>query len=353
MARKHATIHDIAKKAGVSSSTVSRALQDNPVINSKTRDRIKALAAKLNYQPNVLAHNLRKGRSKMVGVLVPRIDHHFFSSVIGGIEVILNDAGYNVLILQALDSTEKEIINVQSLLEHRIAGVLASPLAISADFKHYQQLVRNEIPLIFFDNAHISMPVSMVLNDDYRGARIATEHLIAQGCRKIIFLGGPRNAYIYQRRFEGFKDTLIEHHLSVEEKWIFNKKPGFISGSEVAALILKEEVMPDGAFSVTDHQAIQLIQALKKKGVKIPGQLAITGFSNADFSSIIEPSLTTIDQHSLEMGTLAATMLLEEMELRKNNRFIPKKVFLTPELIIRQSSLRKNEQPKKNKSHDS
>lgn len=348
MARKHATIHDIAKKAGVSSSTVSRALQDNPVINSKTRDRIKALANKLNYQPNVLAHNLRKGNSKMVGVLVPRIDHHFFSSVIGGIEKVLNDAGFNVLILQALDSVGKEIINVQSLLEQRIAGVLASPLAVSADYRHYQQLVRNEIPLIFFDNTHISMPVSMILNDDYRGARLATEHLIAQGCRRILFMGGPRESYIYKRRFEGFKETMLEHNLTVEEKWIFNKKLEFISGKEVADTILKEEVFPDGAFSVTDHQAIHLIQALKKEGVKIPDQFAITGFSNADFSSIIEPSLTTIDQHSHEMGSLAARMLLEEMEQRKNNQFIPKKIFLTPELIIRQSSLRNNEQQKKN-----
>jgi LacI family transcriptional regulator len=343
MARKHATIHDIAKKAGVSSSTVSRALQDNPLINSKTRERIKALAAKLNYQPNVLAHNLRKGNSKMVGVLVPRIDHHFFSSVIGGIEKVLNDAGYNVLILQALDSSEKEIMNVQSLLEQRIAGVLASPLAVSSDSKHYELLVKNEIPLIFFDNAHIHMPVSMVLNDDYRGARLATEHLIAQGCRKIMFLGGPRDSYIYKRRLDGYKDAMQDNRLLLDEKYIFSKRTDFIHGKEVAELILKEKDMPDGAVSVTDHQAIHLIQALKKEGIKIPFQIAITGFSNADFSSIIEPSLTTIDQHSREMGTVAANMLLEEMELRKTNQFIPKKIFLTPELIIRQSSLRSQE----------
>jgi LacI family transcriptional regulator len=341
MARKHATIHDIAKKAGVSSSTVSRALQDNPVINDKTRARIKALASKLNYQPNVLAHNLRKGRSKMVGVLVPRIDHHFFSSVIGGIEKVLNEAGYNVLILQALDSIEKEIINVQSLLEQRIAGVLASPLAVSTENKHYQQLVKNETPLIFFDNTFINMPVSMVLNDDYKGARLATEHLIAQGCKRILFLGGPRENYIYKRRFEGFRDVMQENKLMIEEDLIFNRKLDFISGNEVAEAIMKQEIMPDGAFSVTDHQAIHLMQALKRLGIKIPKQLAITGFSNADFSSLIEPSLTTIDQHSLEMGTLAAKMLLEEFELRIVNQFIPKKIYLNPELVIRQSSLRK------------
>lgn len=343
MARKQATIHDIAKKAGVSSSTVSRALQNNPVINSKTREKIKALADKLNYQPNVLAHNLRKGRSKMVGVLVPRIDHHFFSSVIGGIEKVLNEAGFNVLILQALDSIEKEIINIQSLLEQRIAGVLASPLALLQDHDHYQSLVKHEIPLIFFDNTHIQMPVSMVLNDDYKGAYIATEHLIEQGCRRILFLGGPKENYIYKKRLEGFKDAMHEHHLPIEENLIFNNKLDFITGKEVADIILKKELIPDGAFSVTDHQAIHLIQALKAAGVSIPSQLAIVGFSNAEFSSIMEPSLTTIDQHSREMGTVAATMLLEELELREKNLFIPRKIFLTPELIIRQSSLRKYE----------
>lgn len=340
MARKQATIHDIAKKAGVSSSTVSRALQDNPLINSKTRERIKALAAKLNYQPNVLAHNLRKGHSKMVGVMVPRIDHHFFSGIIGGIEKVLNEAGYNVIILQALDSSEKEVMNIQSLLEQRIAGVLASPLAVYSDNKHYELLVKNEIPLIFFDNTHINMPVSMVLNDDYRGARIATEHLIAQGCRNIMFLGGPRDSYIYKRRYEGFKDAMMDNRLPMNEKFIFSNREDFISGNEVAEMVLKEKDMPDGAVSGTDHQAIHLIQALKKNGVKIPLQMAITGFSNADFSSIIEPSLTTIDQHSREMGAVAANMLLEEIELRKSNQFIPKKIFLTPELVIRQSSLK-------------
>lgn len=343
MARKQATIHDIAKKAGVSSSTVSRALQDNPVINSKTRDRIKALADKLNYQPNVLAHNLRKGRSKMVGVLVPRIDHHFFSSVIGGIEKVLNEAGFNVLILQALDSHEKEVINIKSLLEQRIAGVLASPLALSNDCKHYQLLVKHEIPLIFFDNTYIQMPVSMVLTDDYKGARIATEHLIEQGCRRIMFVGGPRENYIYKRRFEGFRDAMLDHMLPIEDMLVFNRKLDFISGNEVADIIIKEELMPDGAFSVTDHQAINLIQALKRAGVNIPVQFAITGFSNSDYSSFIEPSLTTIDQHSNEMGAVAARMLLEELDLRKNNQFVPKKVYLTPELIVRQSSLRRYE----------
>lgn len=340
MARKHATIHDIAKKAGVSSSTVSRALQDNPVINKDTRERIKVLAEKLNYQPNVLAHSLRKGRSKMVGVLVPRIDHHFFSSIISGIEKVLNEAGYNVVILQALDSVEKEIMNVQSLLEQRIAGVLACPLAVSSDTKHYQKLVRNEIPLIFFDNTYINMQVSMVLNDDYKGARLATEHLIEQGCKHISFLGGPRETYIYKRRFEGFRDTMNEHHLPIDEKLIFNRKLDFISGQEVAETIIKEKLMPDGVFSVTDHQAIHLIQALKKAGINIPNQLAITGFSNAEFSAYIDPSLTTINQHGPEMGIIAAKMLLEEIEIRAAGEFIPKKIYLNPELIVRQSSLR-------------
>ncbi|HEX3006603.1 MAG TPA: LacI family DNA-binding transcriptional regulator, partial [Bacteroidales bacterium] len=220
MARKQATIHDIAKKAGVSSSTVSRALQDNPVINYQTREKIKAIADKLNYQPNFLAHSLRKGRSKLVGVMVPRINHHFFAAIIGGIEKVLNEAGYNVIILQALDSVEKEVLNVQSLLEQRIAGVLACPMALSSDSKHYQLLVKNEIPLIFFDNTYINMPVSMVLNDDYKGARLATEHLIRQGCKRIVFLGGPKESYIYKRRFEGFCDALADHHLPLDENLI-------------------------------------------------------------------------------------------------------------------------------------
>jgi LacI family transcriptional regulator len=343
MARKQATIHDIAKKAGVSSSTVSRALQDNPVINSKTKEKIREIANKLNYQPNVLAHNLRKGRSKMVGVLVPRINHHFFSSVIGGIEKILNEAGYNVLILQALDSLEKEAINIQSLLEQRIAGVLASPLALSSDSRHYLQLVKNEIPLIFFDNTLINMPVSMVLTDDYKGAFMATQHLIEQGCRRIMFVGGPLKNYIFHRRYEGFCDALHKHHLPLEKNLIFQHESQFIPGHEIGTKILANNLLPDGAFSVTDHQAIQLIQILKSAGIKIPQQFAIAGFSNADFSALIEPPLTTIDQHSTEMGVVAAKMLLEEIELRKNNLFIPKKIYLTPELIIRQSTKRENE----------
>lgn len=183
----------------------------------------------------------------------------------------------------------------------------------------------------------------MVLTDDYKGARIATEHLIGQGCRRIMFMGGPRENYIYKRRYEGFKDAMNDNNLPVEENLIFNRKQDFITGEEVADIILKEGMLPDGAFSVTDHQAIHLIQALKNAGVNIPQQLAITGFSNAEFSSFIEPSLTTIDQHSREMGNVAAQMLLEEFETRKSNQFIPKKTYLIPELIVRHSSLRKYE----------
>lgn len=343
MAGKQTTIHDIARILGVSSSTVSRALQDNPLVNSETRDRIKALAEKMQYHPNVLAHSLRKGKSKTVGVLVPRIDNYFFSSVISGIEKVLNESGYNVLILQALDVLEKEEMNVLSLMEHRIAGVLASPMAINAVHSHFDKLVERDIPLIFFDNTHFEMPVSMVLIDDYAGARYATEHLISQGCRRIIFLGGPRDTYIYKRRFEGYSDTLKSHGIPLEESLIYQLESSFITGQEVALQVTENELLPDGVLSVTDHQAIQFMQVLKKKGIKVPQQVAVAGFSNAEFVGLIDPPLTTIDQHGQEMGETAANMLLEEFELRKNNMFVPRKIYLSPELVIRQSSLRNEE----------
>jgi LacI family transcriptional regulator len=256
---------------------------------------------------------------------------------------VLNEQGYNVIILQALDSVAKEVLNVQSLLEHRIAGVLACPMALSQDYNHYKLLVKYDIPLIFFDNTHINMPVSMVLNDDYKGAALAAEHLIDQGCSNIIFLAGPRNNYIYQRRYEGFRDTLQKHNIIFSDDQVFQNESDFISGRDAANRILARMPLPDGVFSVTDHQAIQLIQSLKIVGVKIPQQIAITGFSNAEITSIIDPPLTTIDQHSREMGSVAAKMLLEELEQRKKSAFIPKKIYLTPELIIRQSTLRRNE----------
>lgn len=339
MGTKPTTIHDLAKFLGISASTVSRALQNSPLINAETKKKVKEAATLLNYQANVLAYNLRKGNSKTIGVMVPRIDNHFFSSVISGIEKVLNDEGYNLLIVQALDSVEKEIMNIQSLLTHRIAGLLASPSALNDRHEHFEKVIEKNIPLIFFDNAFLQIPVSSVMTDDVSGAKMATEHLIKQGCKKIWYVGGPSKSIIYRRRLEGFVKSMENHGIWMDHNWIFQNENAFINAKEFTSIFIKENNRPDGVFFVTDHQAIEFIRELKNQNIN-PEDACITGFSNAYFSDLIDPPLTTVDQHSLQMGEITAKLLLEEFELRKEGKFEPKRIELKPELLVRKSSLR-------------
>lgn len=339
MPNKKTTIHDIARELGITASTVSRALKNNPRISEATRKSVLLTAQKMNYQPNSIAAALRRGTSNLIGVIIPTIDRNFFASVLRGIEEVFHDTSYNVIICQSNDSQEKEKANVKTLLEAQVDGMFVSFAKGTTDFSHFTEVINRGIPLILFDRLQGSIEADAVVIDDFLGAYKATEHLIQQGCRTIVHFAGSESLSIYQDRRRGYESALRDNRLPVDESLIFTSDLKIDSGRQLARKMLSMQTLPDGIFSASDYAAIGAMEELKKAHIQIPEQVAIVGFSNETFTELINPSLSTVDQKSKKMGQFTANMFLERMKNGKTNHTISKTV-LTPELIIRKSSLR-------------
>lgn len=342
MKKKKTTIHDIAKHLNITASTVSRALKNSSRISDATIKSVHEVAKKLNYQPNTIAAALRKGKSNVVGIIIPMADRNFFASIIRGIEEIVNDAGYNVIICQSNDSPEKEKANINTLLESQVDCIIASYAKETTDFSHYKEIVERGVPLILFDRLHESLEsldVDAVVIDDYLGAYKATQHLIEQGCRRIVHFSGSQHVSIYKDRKRGYAEALIQNGIYVDESLILESDLKLAAGKRLANDLISRIELPDAIFSASDYAAMGAMKILKKNRVKIPEQIAIVGFSNESFTSFVEPSLSTVDQHSKKMGQYAAHLFLDMVNNKKKEHTITKTV-LKPELIIRNSSLK-------------
>lgn len=342
MKKKKTTIHDIAKHLDITASTVSRALKDSSRISDKTKQTVRATAKELNYQPNNIAAALRKGKSNIIGIIIPMADRNFFASIIRGIEEIVNDAGYNVIICQSNDSTEKEKSNINTLLESQVDCIMASYAKSTTNFDHYKRIIERDVPLILFDRLHESLEsldVDAVVIDDYLGAYKATQHLIDQGCRRIVHFSGPDHVSIYKERKRGYKEALIQNNIDVDERLILESNLKLEAGKEMSEDIIQWKHLPDAIFSSSDYAATGAMEVLKSNQIKIPDQVAIVGFSNESFTSYTEPALSTVEQHSKKIGQYAANLFLDIMEKSKGEHTATKTV-LSPELIIRKSSLR-------------
>jgi LacI family transcriptional regulator len=340
MKTEKATIHDIARKLNITASTVSRALNDHPRISIETKKAVIKVARKLNYQPNNIAAALRNGRSNIIGIIVPTADRSFFSSVVRGIEEIANKSRYNVMICQTYDNYEKEVATVEALLNARVDGIIASHGKETENFDHFLKVKERGIPLILFDRSNDELEVSHVVIDDYLGAYKATEHLIQQGCKRIAHFTNNRKISIFKERLRGYRDALLDYELEFNENLVVESNLQLEDGRKSMEKLLKLKQLPDAIFSASALGAVGAMQVLKERNMKIPQQVALVAFSNELFTSFTEPSLTAVDQHSLRLGNAAAEIFLEEIAVG-HKKFIPQKVVLKPELIIRDSSRKK------------
>jgi LacI family transcriptional regulator len=343
MKREKTTIHDIARKLNITASTVSRALKDHPRISTETKKAVLKTAQKLNYQPNHIAAALRVGRSNILGIIVPTADRTFFSSVVRGIEEIANQSRYNVMICQTYDNYEKEAATVEALLNARVDGIIASHGKETLNFEHFRKVKERGIPLILFDRTNDELEVSHVVIDDYLGGYKATEHLIQQGCRRIAHFTNIRKISIYKERLRGYREALLNYGLPYNEELVVESNLQLEDGRNSMQQLLALKELPDAVFSSSAYGAMGALQVLKEKEVKVPEQVALVAFSNEPFTSFTDPALSTVDQHSMRMGNAAAQIFLEEIS-SENEKFIPQKIVLKPELIIRASSLRKNKE---------
>jgi LacI family transcriptional regulator len=239
---------------------------------------------------------------------------------------------------------EKEIATVEALLNARVDGIIASHGKETVNFDHFRKVKERGIPLILFDRSNDELEVSHVVIDDYLGGYKATEHLIQQGCRRIAHFTNTRKISIYKERLRGYREALQNNGLPFDESLIVESNLQLEDGRNSMLKLLKLKETPDAVFSASAFGAMGAMQVLKEKGISIPEQVALVAFSNEAFTSFTEPALSTIDQHSERIGNAAAEIFLEEIT-SENEKFIPQKIVLKPELIIRGSSLKKIDKP--------
>ena len=339
---KPVTLKQIAEELNISVTTVSKALKDYPDVSIKTKALVKELAKTLNYKPNAFAVNLRTKESKTIGLVIPVIVHHFFSSVIKGIISQAEKKGYLVIILQSNESYELEKKQIDLLLNQRVDGIIISLANGTADFSHLNEVIAQEKPLVMFDKIAKIVKCSKVIIDDRKAAYLATQHLIDTGCKRIAHFRGallPQNSI---DRFLGYKKALLDNNLPYDPSLVYICECGdmsFEEGKENAQKLLKDHTDVDGVFINTDLVAIGALTEFNKQGVKIPEDISIVGFSNWFMSSVISPTLTTIDQPGFKMGKTAFKQLYKEIKAIKNKKpKAPKIITLETELISREST---------------
>lgn len=337
MKQEQTTIKDIAKELGVSISTVSRALADNPLVKPSTKQAIKELAKEKNYHPNFTALSLRQRKTKTIGLLVPQVVHEFFAHVIEGIEEVAYSSGYNVIISSSNDSYDKEKKNATELLNGRVDGLLACITKETSDISHLQEFLKRDVPLVFFDCASDKINTDKVVIDDLDAAYTATKHLIDIGCKKIAFVGGPKSLPTNQERYNGYAKAIREFGLpTAPELSIYCDSGNFSDGHAITKPLFENRGdFPDGVFAATDMLAIGAMKNIKKAGLNIPKDVAVVGFSNWEISQIYEPSLTTVDQRGYDIGKLAIEKLLGRLN---NDGVIPYTTEIIKTVLIKRES---------------
>jgi LacI family transcriptional regulator len=337
---KETTLKQIAETLGISITTVSKALKNYPDVSEKTKKSVLDLANSLQYTPNSFAVNLRTKESKTIGLIIPEVVHHFFSSVVNGIIAEAEKNGYLVIILQSNESLELEKKQVELLINKRVDGIILSLSNESNDDLHLKEIIRREIPLVQFDKIAKLIPSSKVIINDQKAAFEATEHLIQRGCKKIAHIRGPINPQNAIDRFLGYKKALEKNNIPFDSKLVYTcKNVTFEEGKEFAEQIISNHPDVDGIFVITDLVAVGVLAYFNENNIKVPQQVKIIGFSNWFMSQVITPKLSTVDQPSYEMGVQSFALLLEEMNARKEMKdFTSKTVELDTTIIERESS---------------
>lgn len=341
-AKKEITIYDIADELGISSATVSRALQNHPAIKDATKKKVQQTAQKLGYRQNTFASNLRKQKTNTIGVLVHELNSNFITSVLAGIEKITTEAGYDILITHSSENFEREAANAYNLFNKRVDGVIASLSFETNDLEHFKQFNDKEIPLIFFDRVDENSTNTKVIIDNYKCGYDATQHLIDQGCKKIALITATLKRNVYEQRHKGYKKALSNNKLAYNKDLVLIKDLTEDGAIEAAKEILKMKPLPDGIFITNDFKAAVCMKYLMKHGIKVPEDIAIVGFNNDTICKIVDPQLSTINYPGFQLGEITATNLVNHLKGISDLK-TTQTIIVHSELIIRESSIKKRE----------
>ncbi|RIV19467.1 LacI family transcriptional regulator [Fibrisoma montanum] len=333
------TIKDIAKALNISISTVSRALRGMPEIHPDTRSAVMRLAEEWDYQPNQLAKNLAKSRTRTIGVIVPNLSYYFFSAMLNSIEEAAIQAGYSVLVCQSNESYLRETMQIQNLLRSQVEGFILSLSRDTSNCAHVERLIQKNVPLVLFDRYADNMATSKVMVDNHEAAFKATEHLIENGCRRIAFLAGPPQLLLSNQRLAGYREALTKHGLYTGDQYVFHCDYTQENTLMQTLALMSLPQPPDGLLTVSDRIAYPAMYAMKQKGVRIPDDVAVVSFNNEPLSSLFSPSLTSISQPIQEMGMETVRLLLRQLEAT-DSPIAPETTVMPTQLVVRESSLR-------------
>lgn len=328
MTEKKTSIGQMAKRLGVSSSTVSRALSGHSAISEAMIEKVRKLAKELNYVPNQMAIGLKSGKHNMIGVIVPTISRRFFASVIEGIEDYAHSKGCDVLICQSKNSNEREKKLVHSM-RGKVDGVIASLSGEKGDHDHFNEL---GIPLVLFDRVDSSIKASKVTVDDFNGGVLATQHLLDEGFRRIYHFCGPQHVNIWGERHRGYLETMKKAGIEVSASWVYEATTTEEEGQNFASQVVASGELPDAIFFSGDYAALGAMAEFKECGLDIP----MVGFANEPFCDYVEPKLSSVNQHSARMGSVACKMLLDVIDGAPLVNTV-----ITPDLVVRNSSLKR------------
>jgi LacI family transcriptional regulator len=337
------TITDIARELNTTPATVSRALSNHPGISDERKKSVHQAASKLNYKRNRIASSLRSGKSHLIGVLIPSAEINFFGSVVHGIESVANIYGYNVLLYQSNESRDYEEKGLESFLSARVDGILVSIAKGTIDYSHLREIKDRGIPIVFFDRANDDLGIDSVVIDDYKGAFKATEHLISQGYKRIAHISGSQHLKNFYDRLKGYMGALQANKIEIDTSLIYNGNISIESGKEGVRHLLSLTNPPDAIFAVEDFTALGVISELKERNINMPEDFGVIGFANELFGQHITPSLSTVDQQTIQMGKSAIELLMDLIEKKETSGHRQQKVVLEPLLIFRNSSVRNNE----------
>ncbi len=336
--KKEVTIYDIARVLDISASTVSRGLRDHPSVRKDTRKKILRIAREMGYQHNTFASSLRKMRTNTIGVVLPRLDSYFMSTVIAGMEKVAKQTGYNLIISQSEENSEKEISCVATMFNSRVDGLLVSLAYDTDNLDHLDILFNKGIPVVFFDRVLEHAGCISIVIDNFRAGFDVTSHLIENGCRTIVHIGGSLKRNVYAGRFQGYKKALKDHDIPFDQKLVFTGKMNEKAGLNVVDKIVSGEISADGIFAANDTTAVACICRLKQAGIRVPGDISVAGFNNDPISRVIDPNLTTINYPGQEMGEVAANTLINKLNNLNSTHL--NTIVLKHEIIRRNSTMK-------------
>lgn len=336
--KKKITIYDLAKELNVSPGTVSRSLNNHSSISKKTKKRVISKANELGYKVNKFAVNLRTQKSNTIGVIIPKLNSNFMSTLLAGVEKVANGAGYNLIISQSLESMEKEIMNAKTLYNSGIDALLVSLAYNTENYKHFDPYIKSKIPLIFMDRVpDIPNCPTIVINNEQAGYD-ATDHLISQGCKNILMVSGNLKRNVYANRFLGYKKALEQNGMVLNKENIFESTMASKNVKDVVDYIKNMDKPIDGLFVLSDSFAAHIIKELKKENYRVPLDIKVIGFNNDPISELTTPTLSTIEYPGYDMGLLAGESIINQIK-GNINLLTTNSINLRHKLIIRESSM--------------